>query len=95
MEAMAVALRDGTGIGLLAAFSAINDLRTGALVRVLPQYHTCARNVYAVYPSRQFVDAKVVRFLDTLKTCVGDQLSSYARELGIETAAVQVGAGAC
>lgn len=88
MEAMAVALRDGTGIGLLAAFSAINDLRTGTLVRVLPEYHTYARNVYAVYPSRQFVDAKVVRFVDTLKTCVGDQLSSYARELGIETAAV-------
>jgi DNA-binding transcriptional LysR family regulator len=88
MEAMAVALRDGTGIGLLAAFSAINDLRKGTLVRVLPEYHTYARNVYAVYPSRQFIDAKVVRFVDILKTCVGDQLSSYARELGIETTAV-------
>jgi DNA-binding transcriptional LysR family regulator len=85
MEAMAVALRDGSGIGLLAAFSAISDLRTGTLVRVLPEYHTCARNVYAVYPSRQFVDAKVVRFVDTLKTCVGDKLSSYVRELGIQT----------
>jgi DNA-binding transcriptional LysR family regulator len=85
MEAMAVALRDGAGIGLLAGFSAIDDLRKGTLVRVLPQYHTHERNVYAVYPSRQFVDAKIKRFVDALKVHVGDQLDSYAKELGMAT----------
>jgi DNA-binding transcriptional LysR family regulator len=88
MDAMAVALRAGAGIGLLASFAAIDDLRKGTLVRVLPEYHTQERNVYAVYSSRQFVDAKIVRFVDTLRTCVGDQLLSYARELGIPTANV-------
>lgn len=84
MDAMACALRDGAGIGLLAAFSAIDDLRNGTLVRVLPQYSTCVRNVYAVYPSRQFVDAKIKRFIDTLKVKVGAELDAYAVELAIE-----------
>jgi DNA-binding transcriptional LysR family regulator len=85
MEAMIVALRDGAGIGLVAGFSAIEDLRNGNLIRVLPQYHTCSRNVYAVYSSRQFVDAKIKRFVDALKTQVGSELSAVARELDIET----------
>lgn len=86
MEAMNVALREGAGIGLLAGFSAIEDLRNGALVRVLPQYHTHSRNVYAVYSSRQFVDARIKRFVDALKTHVGGELNALARELNIETA---------
>ena len=48
MEAMTVAVRSGAGIGLLAGFAAIDDLRTGRLLRVLPEYHTQERNVYAV-----------------------------------------------
>lgn len=81
MEAMAVAVRSGAGIGLLAGFAAIDDLRAGRLVRVLPDYHTQPRNVYAVYTSRQFVDAKITRFLDTLKATVGAQLAAIADEL--------------
>lgn len=83
MDAMATALRDGAGIGLIAAFSAIEDLRNGSLVRVLPRYHTYERNVYAIYSSRQFVDAKIKRFVDTLKTQVGDELDAYTKELAI------------
>jgi DNA-binding transcriptional LysR family regulator len=86
MEAMSVALREGAGIGLLAGFSAIEDLRNGKLVRVLPDYHTHSRNVYALYSSRQFVDAKIKRFVDALKTNVGSELGTLARELNIETA---------
>jgi DNA-binding transcriptional LysR family regulator len=84
MEAMAVALCDGAGIGLLAGFSAIEHLRNGTLARVLPAYHTHSRNVYAVYSSRQFVDAKIKQFVELLKVNVGGELGAYARELGIE-----------
>jgi len=83
MDAMATALRDGAGIGLLAGFSAIEDLRRGTLVRVLPGYHTNQRNVYALYPSRQFVDAKIKLFIDALRLHVGEQLAGYVSELGI------------
>jgi DNA-binding transcriptional LysR family regulator len=82
MDAMAVAIREGAGIGLLAGFSAIDDLRSGRLVRVLPDYHTHERNVYAVYTSRQFVDAKITRFIETLKERVGGQLAATAQFIG-------------
>lgn len=81
MDAMAVAIKEGAGIGLLAGFSAVDDLRSGKLVRVLPEYHTYERNVYAVYTSRQFVDAKITRFIEALKERVGGELAATAREL--------------
>ena len=81
MDAMAVAIREGAGIGLMAGFSAIDDLRAGRLVRVLPEYHTHERNVYAVYTSRQFIDAKITRFIEKLKKRVGAELMKTAEEL--------------
>jgi DNA-binding transcriptional LysR family regulator len=81
MDAMALAIREGAGIGLLAGFTAIDDLRSGKLVQVLPDYHTYERNVYAVYTSRQFVDAKITRFIETLKDRVGSQLAATAQAL--------------
>lgn len=81
MEAMAVALREGAGIGLLAGFAAVDDLREGRLVRVLPDYWTEERNVYAVYTSRQFVDAKIKRFIEVLRREVGSALDACAQEL--------------
>lgn len=83
MEAMAVALREGAGIGLLAGFAAIEDLRSGRLVRVLPERHTHARNVYAVYSSRRFVDARIKRFIEVLHNEVGERLAACARALDI------------
>ncbi|MNY47580.1 hypothetical protein D3C86_1828610 [compost metagenome] len=49
----------------------------------MPEYYTNQRNVYALYPSRQFVDAKIKLFVDALKLHVGEQLAHYAAELGI------------
>ena len=82
MEAMAVALREGAGIGLLAGFAAFEDLQAGRLVRVLPGYRTDERGVYAVYTSRQFVDAKIKRFVEVLKAHVGAALEHHATSLG-------------
>ncbi|MNH44333.1 DNA-binding transcriptional activator GcvA [compost metagenome] len=76
-----MAVRSGAGIGLLAAFAAIEDLRAGKLVRVLPDYFTEERNVYAVYSSRQFIDAKISRFIEALKDKVGSRLGVIADEL--------------
>lgn len=81
MEAMSVAVGSGAGIGLLAGFAAIDDLRSGKLVRVLPDYFTEERNVYAVYSSRQFIDAKITRFIEALKDKVGSRLAVIAEEL--------------
>ncbi|WDY60476.1 LysR family transcriptional regulator [Pseudomonas sp. PSKL.D1] len=84
MEAMAVAVQSGAGIGLLAGFAAMDGLRAGSLVRVLPGYYTQARNVYAVYTSRQFVDAKITRFMEVLRATVGNELAAIAEALNVD-----------
>jgi DNA-binding transcriptional LysR family regulator len=58
-DAMAVALHEGMGIGTLPTLAIRSALRTGSLVRVLPDYHLHELSVYAVYASRQYLDAKI------------------------------------
>ncbi|WP_176053152.1 LysR family transcriptional regulator [Paraburkholderia caribensis] len=81
-EAMSVALRAGAGIGLLTIYSVIDDLRCGTLVRVLPDLKTRPRNVYAIYPSRQYLDAKIKTFVEFLKESVGRRLAEEEEEVG-------------
>jgi DNA-binding transcriptional LysR family regulator len=80
-EAMRVALRAGAGVGSLAVYSAIDDILAGTLVRVLPDFHMRTRNVYAVYPSRHYVDAKIKTFVAFLKDSLGSRLASQEKEL--------------
>ena len=66
-EALAVAVGEGMGIGLLPFYSAANGLRSGELVRILPEYTSQHTNVYAVYPSRQYLDAKIRTWVEFLR----------------------------
>jgi DNA-binding transcriptional LysR family regulator len=58
-DAMVKATQEGMGISLLPFFSASTGLRDGSLVRLLPEYRLRERSIFAVYPSRRFLDAKV------------------------------------
>ncbi|OMW49997.1 LysR family transcriptional regulator [Burkholderia pseudomallei] len=66
-ESLAVAIRAGIGIGMLPLYAAIEDLRCGNLVRVLPAHRLQKMNVYALYPSRRFIDAKVRTWVEALR----------------------------
>ncbi|MGW8461670.1 LysR family transcriptional regulator [Pseudomonas sp. CLCA07] len=66
-DAMTVAISNGMGIGIQPIASAVDGLRAGRLVRVLPEYHFEELNVFAIYPSRKFVDAKIKTWVDFLK----------------------------
>jgi DNA-binding transcriptional LysR family regulator len=66
-ESLAVGIREGMGIGVLPVYTAIEGLRNGTLVRVLPQYKLQKSNVYALYPSRKFVDAKTKTWVEFLR----------------------------
>ncbi|KAF1053562.1 MAG: HTH-type transcriptional regulator DmlR [Stenotrophomonas maltophilia] len=66
-EALAGAARSDMGICLLPSYVAAPALRQRALVRVLPEYSLHARQIYALYPSRQFLDAKIRTWVDFLK----------------------------
>ncbi|QNB13266.1 LysR family transcriptional regulator [Paraburkholderia tropica] len=74
-ESLAVAIREGMGIGMLPVYAAIDGLRSGALVRVLPQHILQRVNVYALYPSRKFVDAKTRTWVEFLRNYLGEVIA--------------------
>ncbi|WP_323120893.1 LysR family transcriptional regulator [Burkholderia alba] len=66
-EALAVGIREGMGIGVLPLYSAIAGLRHGDFVWVMPEYRSHEMNIYALYPSRQYLDAKIRTWVDFLR----------------------------
>lgn len=71
-EMIHAAILAGHGLGLRGTWEVGGDLRSGALKRVLPQYRGSSHMaIYAVYPSRDFMPAKVSVFLDMLAKTFG------------------------
>ncbi len=66
-EANVHASEAGMGISLLPFYTATRSMGEGSLLRLLGDYRLRERNVYALYPSRRFLDAKVRTWVDFLK----------------------------
>jgi DNA-binding transcriptional LysR family regulator len=81
-DAMTVAISNGMGIGIQPIASAVEGLKAGTLVRVLPEYHFEELNVFAIYPSRKFVDAKIKTWVDFLKDYIPILLASDEKIVG-------------
>jgi DNA-binding transcriptional LysR family regulator len=75
-EALSGALREGVGIGALPMSTAVPAMRNGSLLRVLPEYRLQKLTVYAMYASRQFLDAKIRTFVDFLKESIPEALAA-------------------
>jgi DNA-binding transcriptional LysR family regulator len=60
----------GAGIALLTDFLIADDLRDGALVKILPQWKSRAIEVHAIYPARQNLPPRLGLFLDHLSTAL-------------------------
>ena len=56
----------GCGLGYLPEWTARRDLENGRLIRLLPDWHIFAATLYAAYPNRTFLSAKVRSFIDFL-----------------------------
>lgn len=80
-DSMELIIRQGIGIGLLPAATALPGLRSGALVRVLPQYALQPLNVYARFPSRRYVEAKVRTWIDMVREYMPVALAADAAAL--------------
>ncbi|OHC46579.1 MAG: LysR family transcriptional regulator [Pseudomonadales bacterium RIFCSPLOWO2_02_FULL_63_210] len=76
-EAMAQAAGAGMGICLLPDLIAAKAFQQGKLVRVLPQHRLHERSIYALYPSRRFLDAKVRTWVEFLKEEIPKAFSGY------------------
>jgi DNA-binding transcriptional LysR family regulator len=66
-ESMLVAVREGMGIGSVPVYSALDGLKNGEFVRVMPQHGLQHLSVYALYASRQYLDAKIKTWIDVLR----------------------------
>jgi DNA-binding transcriptional LysR family regulator len=58
--------RLGAGIALISEFMVTDEIKSGALVRVLPEWQTRPTDVHAVYPARQNVPPRLTLFLEHL-----------------------------
>ncbi|MGL4230435.1 MAG: LysR family transcriptional regulator [Casimicrobium sp.] len=54
------------GIILQPTFLVGEDIKSGKLIEILPQYKSISLDIYAVYPSRKFVSPKVRLLIDFL-----------------------------
>jgi len=63
-EALGEAIVQGVGIGRLPTYVTREDLQSGRLVRLFPEYEMPSRAINAVYLNRQYMPAKVRAFLD-------------------------------
>lgn len=64
----------GAGITLLPIFSVIDAIRDGRLRRVLPEWRSPDIGVYALLPSRHFMDAKTRAWLDWVDKKISPRL---------------------
>lgn len=80
-EALAEAIRGHMGIGPLPISVALQGFRDGTLLPVFPGRRLRPHNIYALYASRRYLDAKIKTFLDFLKQSIPAMLSTQEREL--------------
>lgn len=70
---------DGHGILMRAEWDIERHLRNGRLVQVLPQYFTPDADIYAVYPQRHQLAARVRAFVDFLALSFNQQAAASKR----------------
>jgi DNA-binding transcriptional LysR family regulator len=80
-EALALAIREGMGIGPLPLPVALPGLADGSLVHVLPKHWLEGLNIYALYASRRYLDAKIRTFVDFLREKVPRMLAEQEAAL--------------
>lgn len=66
-EAMANTAETGMGICMLPDYVAAPALQRGSLRRLLPGFQLQEKTIYALYPSRRFLDAKIKTWVDFLR----------------------------
>jgi DNA-binding transcriptional LysR family regulator len=73
-EVIREAVLSGLGIALRSTWDIGPELKSGKLVQVLPDYEgSSAVGLYAVYPARQFLPAKIRAFIDFLVELYGSE----------------------
>ncbi|WP_206957060.1 LysR family transcriptional regulator [Trinickia acidisoli] len=80
-DALADAIKAGMGLGPLPIPTALEGLRTGELVRVLPRHRLAGHGIRVLYLSRRHLDAKVKTFIDFVKSVVPPAIEADEMEM--------------
>jgi DNA-binding transcriptional LysR family regulator len=80
-DAMATAVSKGMGIALLQTDTVVNRISNGDLVWIMPEYTAQPMNIYALYSSREYIDAKVRTWVDFLREQLPDTLAAVQAAL--------------
>ena len=80
-EALAQAVQAGMGIGMLPLPTALQGIREGSLIHVLPDVRPVPHNIYALYASRQYLDAKIKTLVDFLREAVPQKFAEHEQAL--------------
>lgn len=64
--AVLAAVREGAGLSVLPDFAIADDLATGRLIQVLPEWSLPSGGIHAVFPAARFRPAKVRAFVELL-----------------------------
>jgi DNA-binding transcriptional LysR family regulator len=70
-RSMRTAALDGVGIAVLPIWAVAEQLRAGALRRVLEAWEPPSSTIYAVSPGTRLISMKVRAFVDHLARCFG------------------------
>ena len=62
----------GHGLAWRSAWEVAEEIEKGRLIEVLPKFAVPGSDIYAVYPDRKFLPAKVRLFIDFMKKTFGD-----------------------
>lgn len=73
-EALREAMIQGVGIGRLPTFVANPEIKAGRLAPLFPDYEMPGKTMYAVYPERQFLPAKVRAFIHFMAEKFGEEI---------------------
>lgn len=74
-ESLLVAAREHMGIATIPLYAAVDDLKSGTLVHILPDYVLQKMNIYAIYASRRYIDAKIRTWIDFLRTSIPEAMA--------------------
>ncbi|WP_419905196.1 LysR family transcriptional regulator [Kiloniella sp.] len=76
-EAMYEAVLQGLGIGRMPTFIAGPDVAAGKLVSLMPDYILPSQTIYAMFPERRHLPAKVRAFIDFLVSKLGGDVPTW------------------
>jgi len=65
-------------------------LRRGDFVRIMPEYGLQHMNLYALYASRQYLDAKIKTWVECLRRLIPEFLAADAAALAEFSGAVRI-----